>query len=67
VRDTSNTALNSLKPYNRVKNVLNFSSYLTEYLLHLRYKDQPVNAIVGPANQNGCIILRVGNLADEKF
>jgi hypothetical protein len=25
------------------------------------------NHIVGPANQNGCIILRVGNLADEKF
>jgi hypothetical protein len=23
--------------------------------------------IVGPANQNGCIILCVGNLADEKF
>jgi hypothetical protein len=25
------------------------------------------NYIVGPANQDGCIILRVGNLADEKF
>jgi hypothetical protein len=24
-------------------------------------------SIVGPANQNGCIILCVGNLADEKF
>jgi hypothetical protein len=23
--------------------------------------------IVGPANQNGCIVLCVGNLADEKF
>jgi hypothetical protein len=23
--------------------------------------------IVGPANQTGCIILRVGNLADEKL
>jgi hypothetical protein len=23
--------------------------------------------IVGPANQGGCIILRVGNFADEKF
>jgi hypothetical protein len=23
--------------------------------------------IVGPANQNGCIILCVGNLVDEKF
>jgi hypothetical protein len=25
------------------------------------------SGIVGPANQNGCIILRVGNLADEKL
>jgi hypothetical protein len=25
------------------------------------------HAIVGPANQNGCIILCVGNLVDEKF
>jgi hypothetical protein len=23
--------------------------------------------IVGPANENGCVILCVGNLADEKF
>jgi hypothetical protein len=26
-----------------------------------------VRDIVGPANQNGCIILCVGNFADEKF
>jgi hypothetical protein len=25
------------------------------------------HVIGGPANQNGCIILCVGNLADEKF
>jgi hypothetical protein len=27
----------------------------------------PTQGIVGPANQNGCIILCVGNLTDEKF
>jgi hypothetical protein len=26
-----------------------------------------IKCIVGPANQNGCVILCVGNLADEKF
>jgi hypothetical protein len=29
--------------------------------------DRDMLIIVGPASQNGCIILGVGNLEDEKF
>jgi hypothetical protein len=36
-----------------------FGKYVYSLAVHV--------AIVGPANQNGCITLRVGNLADEKI
>jgi hypothetical protein len=33
----------------------------------LQFLKEGVCGIVGPANQNGCIILSVGNLANEKL
>jgi hypothetical protein len=36
---------NILKTFDRVKNVLKLSSCITEYILHLHYKDEPLNAV----------------------
>jgi hypothetical protein len=34
---------------------------------NLAIQELEYHSIFGPVNQNGCIILCVGNLADEKF
>jgi hypothetical protein len=38
-----------------------------KYFLVTERTATQIPSIVGPANQNGCITLCVGNLADEKF
>jgi hypothetical protein len=43
VRTIQNTQIHSVGLY--LNNIYKFRSYLTGNILHLRYKDQPVNAV----------------------